>query len=413
MNRTGAQFNRVSGRIEHGSAVTAKVFTLGNSFELSGCDYYEKDKRQQQAIKENRLGVNQQRRRAASYRAKSEKNRIAENHKAHLASSSSHSDRFGYNDSHTAGPGPAPRSRSRTDHHHQQQQRSQRPQQRSNVHSDNSRSHNKRQSSNRHGSRVDPRRKPSNMRAPPRSPLRSPKSNSRNNKEGEEERPDLDEIGIMTSNNPNNQKQHYDTRQALDEHQAHQERLSRAKNMQHGGEGHGGTREDEGVWYTGRNAHKDQVPRIKQQKQTAKDAAYTQTKNTRKPDAYLNILLGKAEEQDTTAEPQHEGKYNDGADGADVADEDYEFEKKAKELQLQYTAKNSGDSSSYFPADTLSPRGAATRGSPGSIQKALALEKELKRRRRLFEMEAGLDSHSNSPRSPRRYVFCLLLLCTL
>ena len=42
MNRTGAQFNRVSGRIEKGSAVTAKVFTLGNSFELSGRDYYEK-----------------------------------------------------------------------------------------------------------------------------------------------------------------------------------------------------------------------------------------------------------------------------------------------------------------------------------------------------------------------------------
>ena len=64
MNRTGAQFNRVSGRKEHGSAVTAKVYTLGNSFELCGRDFYERDRSYSQAIKENRLNANERRRRA-------------------------------------------------------------------------------------------------------------------------------------------------------------------------------------------------------------------------------------------------------------------------------------------------------------------------------------------------------------
>ena len=49
MNRTGAQFNRVSGRKEHGAAVTAKVYTLGNSFELTGRDFYEKGRGEEQA----------------------------------------------------------------------------------------------------------------------------------------------------------------------------------------------------------------------------------------------------------------------------------------------------------------------------------------------------------------------------
>ena len=107
MNRTGAQFNRVSGRKEHGAAVTAKVYTLGNSFELTGRDFYEKGRGEEQAIKENRLNANERRRRANRERA-----RLQRGEKQHERAANHHApqgrivDRFGYQKRRTDGPGP-------------------------------------------------------------------------------------------------------------------------------------------------------------------------------------------------------------------------------------------------------------------------------------------------------------------
>jgi hypothetical protein len=448
MNRTGAQFNRVSGRIETGSAVTAKVFTLGNSFELSGRDYYEKNHQNIQSIKENRLQSNDRRRKQASHRARAEKDRVVQNHRAHLASSSSSSgastrkDRFG--NARTAGPGPAPRSRSRLQQQQQQQQpKTQRPQQRSNVRSDAKRSHNNRVNPRRASHASSSKSARARPRSPPRSPLRSPTKHHRQHGDDGEDRPDLDGIGIVSSNK---QQQHYDTRLALEERQAHQQRVSRAKNMQRGGEGDVGVRDDEGVWYTGRNAHKDPKDvkfkqRQRERTPTKQTVYHTQTKNTRKPDAYLNILLGKPnvddagvvledkeEQNHLVGEESYESKYNavdhnsvarEGqlSEMGDLGDQDSmdaAFEQRANELKAKYM-KNRND---YFPADDIR-HGSAPYPSPSSMQKAMALDKELKRKKRLFDMENGLgahkvgsprtsppvsarvDSHRTTPRSPR------------
>jgi len=329
MNRTGAQFNRVSGRIETGSAVTAKVFTLGNSFELSGRDYYEKDSKHVQSIKENRLRQGDQKRRLANTRARVEKERVSQAHKAHLVSST-RPDRFGGRGSSSTGRGPPPRKRVAAQ-------------------------------SSRH-----PRRVPSNK--PPRSPLRSPDRRSSSRDHGGNGDDDSDftqaaaamaaayggsknneEIGVVVGRKEN---QHYDTRRALDER--HQSSVSRAKGMQRGSDGSGGKDpEDKGSWYLGRNAHKDTMPRSRGQQRSSSDhhqkaAAYTAKKNTRKSDEYLNILLGKS----PTREQEGEAEEDEGKRGGG--------------------------------------RSPPPRGSPGSVQKARALEKELNRRRRLMEMEMDL-----------------------
>jgi hypothetical protein len=393
MNRTGAQFNRVSGRIESGNAVTAKVFTLGNSFELSGRDFYEKDKRDIQSIKENRLSVNDRRRRQASQRARAEKERMQQNHRAHLASSSAHTDRFDNKVFARSDRAPTVRKDAL----------SRRPQRSSNFKSDIERSHNNNKNPRRMPSKAPSSRSVrASPRSPPRSPLHSP------NKGSECSSPDLGNVGIMTTNS---RKQQYDTRAALEERQAHEDRMLRAKNMQRGGDGDVGMREDEGIWYTGRNAHKDRLPKFKSQKSN-ETPAYLQAKNTRKPDAYLNILLGKNEEDEEGerehSSSSHEGKHNEGK-----LINDKEFERRAKALEQKYGSGGRGascksgspDKSEYFPADELSPRHAVTSShdSPSSAQKAMALEKELKRKKRLFEIEQGLNSSrgSKSPRSPR------------
>jgi hypothetical protein len=233
---------------------------------------------------------------------------------------------------------------------------------------------------------------------------------------------------------------------ALEERQAHQQQVSRAKNMQRGGEGDVGVRDDEGVWYTGRNAHKDPKDvkfkqRQRERTPTKQTVYHTQTKNTRKPDAYLNILLGKPnvddagvvledkeEQNHLVGEDSYESKYNavdhnsvaregQPSEMVDLGDQDSmdaAFEQRANELKTKYM-KNRND---YFPADDIR-HGSAPYPSPSSMQKAMALDKELKRKKRLFDMENGLgahkmgsprtsppvsarvDSHRTTPRSPR------------
>jgi len=354
MNRTGAQFNRVSGRIEKGSAVTAKVFTLGNSFELSGRDYYEKSIGHKQSIKENRLRQHDERRRAASHRARAEKQRMLQTHKAHLASS--RTDRFSYV---TAGgngpPGPAaPRTTTTQTLQQQKQQQQQRTQQKR---TQQKRTH--QQQKRTQQQRTQQQRNQVRSKVPSRMPSNAPSTRSpRNNSSLPLEQKisavvGSDEIGIVAQKITNDD--HFDTRRAIEQHQSN---LSRAKTMQRGGEG--STPEDEGTWWTGRNTHKDRVPkssRLRDDDESSNSSpppAYTQAKNTRQPDAYLNILLGKSPPRDE--EQKQQGEW------ANASDE--------------------GKHSS-----SVSPR-----GSPGTIQKAMALEKELKRRRRLLEIESGLDT---------------------
>ena len=355
MNRTGAQFNRVSGRIEHGSAVTAKVFTLGNSFELSGQDYYEKNSRQKQNVKENRLRQHEERRRQAKGRAKAEKQRVQQTHNAHLASSKI--DRFAYNNAGTAGPGPAPR-RTQQQQQQQQQQTQYAPQRNSNV-----------KRGTRNGAKKQPRRNPSN-RPPAKTIIQQ---RQRQQQQQQQQQPisatvdQNNEIGIVAKGQQ--ETNHYDTRRALEQHKSN---VSRAKDMQHGGEG--GRADDEGVWYTGHNSHNRIEKRLRKhnnkKNNDSNEPAYTQATNTRQPDAYLNILLGKSP-------PRDEGKQGDWVQ----PDEGKRSEREQQQQQQQQQQR--------------SPR--RSPGSPGTIQKAMALEKELKRRRRLLEIESGmLDNNASN-----------------
>ena len=297
MNRTGAQFNRVSGRKEYGSAVTAKVYTLGNSFELSGRDFYEKDRRESQAIKENRLNLNEQRRRANRARAMAEKQSArSQAHQGRIV------DRFGYQKVHTDGPGPTSASVKAPQPlpgAKQDKPKSNRLMKRTKPASAGraarTRGNNveKRGTGHRISSSAHGINKKGQYKAEPAASVRA--------------RVAKDEIGIAIS----------------EEERQHATSLALARRMQRGGE-------------NSRNGGSPRIRSANRRRQSPRtSAAYQQSKNTREPDEYLSLLLGK-DTRGTIIPPK------------------------------------------------------STESSPGTVARAKQLEKELARRRRLLELEQGL-----------------------
>ena len=267
MNRTGAQFNRVSGRKEHGSAVTAKVYTLGNSFELCGRDFYERDQAHNQAIKENRLNANERRRRANRLRAQAERQAA----RAQQAPQGRVADRFGYQKNRQVGPGPttatikepAPlpgRGAGRSGNSASRRRKPQNAQVRRST------------SANRHQRDGGARR----HRVPSQAPVTRKKDGAYNAEPAASVRARVSEgeIGIAISG----------------EEREHATSLALARRMQRGG-GH---------------SSRDSARRRGHSSPRAAEP-YQQKKNTRKRDEYLSLLLGKAPADDHVFPPMREG----------------------------------------------------------------------------------------------------------
>ncbi len=338
MNRTGAQFNRVSGRKESGAAVTAKVFTLGNSFELSGRDYYERDAHTLQNIKQNRLNANERRRRQAKARTQAERRA----RKGLAGAGAAAPDRFAYTGKPGHGPGPAPNRTAQNNSVGQPGRGAVRSRYR------------------------EPRRQPQPAKrrpaGPHRRPTQAPRRDARD--DGGDGFDDTDrygggddnatqdgggrtlrgtvaddEIGVLVQERA---APHFDTRKALDSHKAS---LAGARRMQRGG-----VRDVAAAAATDGHQQEGQKDRTTPPRQRTSPKAYTQKTNTRQPDSYLSLLLGKT------------------------------------------------------PVAELPRQEEAPPSSPDSIREAKRLENELSRRRRLLEIEAGIGASAGSgegSRSPR------------